>query len=203
MQQWSPRRYEIWANRYHRAISPEVAILSEAVAALDDFDRHCRPLTGLVFDVRQLLDYNVLKQFLAREFKITEWWPIGAKRIRNYPSWLRKAPDGKTSHVWIGTGDPQIDYLPPGAPDWGKANRPILKLLALLFHEGGHMRLNHRSVDVSSLPPGALFPSMWPDDEWEAWLFAEFLRAFIVADYAAWAKTAADTGGVDDTINHL
>ncbi len=182
MRDWSFMRRD-WFER--RGVAPETYIMAKVIEGLDKYHERTRG----EFRAANLLDAHILKDFCRRTYTINEWIPVSPRCIQNYNSWLYKLKDGgcgvliATSHKKSGA------RILPNMAEWAQGpSTRVMAFLTLLAHEIGHVAMEHLLAEITDLQPTEKYPSMKAEHEWEAWLFAEFMRAFIIADYSVETK---------------
>ena len=179
---WSPTRSKLYASG--KGLAPELQILFSVVEALDRFVLQQRGFS----DMTAFLAYGTVSRFAAVVANITEIIPVGRGVIHGYQSWLYRLPSKKHG-IWIAVESGEHDYVSmPGFGDWQKTGPFLLDYVTIIGHEIGHVARGHKGVEVSKVSALRPFPPMGIPEEWEAWLWAEYLRAFVLADYSAKTK---------------
>ena len=181
---WSSTRANLQNNK---GISPEVAILLSVTVSLDQFllkDSTFSDTTAFLGSPRTIESY-------ARAVaNVVEIMPVGRSVIKGYQSWLYRVASPHHNGIWIAVEDGDHDYVSkPRISDWWREpNVFLLDYVTIIAHEVGHVARNHRGLEVATVPSLNPFPAMGISEEWEAWLFAEYFRAFILADHSAKSK---------------
>jgi len=196
MYHWSRTR-KSWSEG-GRSVAPETHVLAKVIEGLDNYFvfRNGR------FTVLHLLtDPQVLLDYCARVYSIAEILPVDPQYIPNYSSWLYRLRD-KQCGIFIATIDQRTGrrIVPTIADKARGACAAVLRFVTFVGHEMGHVALEHQLADVTQLQPTDRFPSMKPEHEWEAWLFAMHLLGFVVADYSVETKVKENRDGVSDLL---
>ncbi len=131
--------------------------------------------------------------------------PIGPSVIKGH-SWLYKVGDdiiGMYINVDTTSASGYVT-IPSTLDDWGnEANLcHVLDYLSIVAHEMGHLVLRHNFKKIEALRDGALYPAMDKTDEYEAWLFSEYLRGFILGEHAWQTKNSTGRDGAPHLFLH-
>jgi len=152
--------------------------LEAATASIDEFSA-AKP----DFKARDLLlSHHSLQVFLRACFGISEILPVNSEMLHGYATWLYRSPSGDLGILVAADVVPNLaERITPSAR--------LLQFMTLLLHEAGHVALRHADAVAGSAAAGQMFPAMDEQCEYEAWLFAGFVRTFVVADYAVYARS--------------
>jgi hypothetical protein len=186
MKNWSKIRTKL---RKQRVCAPEFWVMAEVVQCFDAF----YSLRDGKFSPVDLFNQAVLRDFGLRVFGVTEIMPVSPAIIHDYYSWLYKTTGGEAG-IWVATP------VFPGERDFPLLSRKTeptadkFRFASILAHEFGHLKLGHEAVAVSRATPGEPFPHMSVENEWDAWIFSNFVLSFLLAEHAATSRLAT---GVD------
>jgi len=192
MRDWS----EVRRSRFDlRKVSPETFILARVTEGLDKYYQRKKGK----FRITELLDVNVLRDYCQSIYTINEWMFVSPKCIKNYNSWLYKIKDGGSGVIIATEHEKNHARILPKLAEWAQGRCvAVFRFLTLLAHEIGHVALEHKLTEVTKLRDAEKYPAMNPEHEWEAWLFAEYLRAFILADYSVETRQNEQRDGAPD-----
>jgi len=129
-----------------------------------------------------------LRTSIARQASIDSWLPVSDQLlpIRGYVSWLAILKKGAKPTIVIDK-DIHAEILREAANDDKRAKRAQAKFFAIIAHEVGHelMRDTKRPRKYVTQHGGIAFAGAEnPFSEAEAWLFACFLRGFVLGAIA-------------------
>lgn len=190
MRNWSEMRLSLFGKK---KIAPEFLILAKVERGLDEYST----LKKGDFNIQQLFNDCVLNDFCLKGYKVIEILPVEGV-IKNYHSWLYKANGGNYG-ICISTKTEDGKRIVPDLVARKKEpSATLLNFISIIAHELGHIALEHRLSDLQELRPSELFPSMGPEHEWEAWIFSELIRAFILADYSVKTKKSLNKDGAPE-----
>lgn len=175
---------------------PESRILPAVVNGLDKYWDKKRGN----FKAIDLLNNKTLESFAKLVYDVNVFLPEAPASTGNYPSWLYKDMCGGY-RIHVSAKDEHGNGIfPVDARVWAEPGHRLFSYVTIIFHELGHLALQHNAAKIIKLGQGQPFPAMSKEQDWEAWLFAGCLRSFIVADSSVESREALS---LDYVINLL
>jgi hypothetical protein len=160
-------------------MEPDTRVLHTLRQAIDFYASLPRGPDRPAFTVADLLRYNREIEWFADAVGHADILIVGPQLMSGFYSWVVKNTEERRT-IFVATNMPMFARFKNPS-----SMKSLLNHLTIVGHELAHILLDHSWRAVAMAGTNEPLPTN-TTDEWEAWLFGEFFRGFVVAEYA-WA----------------